>query len=75
MDRRGFLSALRLSAVALTLNGLPWPAPADLSRPAFTSEFFKVGDVFTIAGRYQVDPITRQATRTLQRFVVTAEVH
>ena len=38
------------------------------------SPTFKVGDVFTIAGVYAVNPQTRQTTGSLQQFVVTADV-
>lgn len=74
MNRRAFLAALGLTAASVTLNGWPWPAPADLSQPVFASEFLKVGDVFTIAGRYALNPITRKPTSHLQQFVVTASV-
>ena len=38
------------------------------------SPTFKIGDVFTIAGVYAVNPQTRQTTGSLQQFVVTADV-
>jgi hypothetical protein len=38
------------------------------------SPTFKIGDVFTIAGVYAVNPQTRQSTGSLQQFVVTADV-
>ena len=38
------------------------------------SPTFKVGDVFTIANVYAVNPQTRQTTGSLQQFVVTADV-
>ena len=38
------------------------------------SPTFNVGDVFTIAGVYAVNPQTRQTTGALQQFVVTAPV-
>jgi hypothetical protein len=38
------------------------------------SPTFNVGDVFTIAGVYAVNPQTRQSTGSLQQFVVTAPV-
>ncbi|MEQ1671397.1 MAG: P22 phage major capsid protein family protein [Hyphomicrobium sp.] len=34
----------------------------------------KKGDIFTIAGVYAVNPVTRQSTGSLQTFVVTADV-
>lgn len=72
VTRRAFLASLGVAAAAVTLNGLPWPAPADLSAPTFTSEFLSVGDVFTISGRYAINPITRKPTTHLQQFRVTA---
>ena len=38
------------------------------------SPTFKIGDVFTIAGVFAVNPQTRQTTGSLQQFVVTADV-
>jgi hypothetical protein len=38
------------------------------------SPTFKVGDIFTIANVYAVNPQTRQTTGSLQQFVVTADV-
>jgi hypothetical protein len=38
------------------------------------SPTFKIGDVFTIASVYAVNPQTRQTTGSLQQFVVTADV-
>ena len=38
------------------------------------SPTFKIGDVFTIAGVFAVNPQTRQSTGALQQFVVTADV-
>jgi hypothetical protein len=38
------------------------------------SPTFKVGDVFTIAGVFAVNPQTRQSTGALQQFTVTADV-
>jgi hypothetical protein len=38
------------------------------------SPTFKVGDVFTIAGVFAVNPQTRQSTGSLQQFTVTADV-
>lgn len=49
-------------------------------RPATPTEIvpvdwsFRKGDVFTIAGRYAINPITRQATEHLQQFVVLSDV-
>jgi hypothetical protein len=38
------------------------------------SPTFKIGDVFTIANVYAVNPQTRQSTGSLQQFVVTADL-
>jgi len=38
------------------------------------SPTFKIGDVFTIANVFAVNPQTRQTTGSLQQFVVTADV-
>jgi hypothetical protein len=38
------------------------------------SPTFKIGDVFTIASVFAVNPQTRQTTGSLQQFVVTADV-
>jgi len=38
------------------------------------SPTFKIGDVFTVAGVFAVNPQTRQSTGSLQQFVVTADV-
>jgi hypothetical protein len=39
-----------------------------------SSKTWKVGDVFTIANVYSVNPQTRQSTGSLQQFVVTADL-
>ena len=39
------------------------------------SPTFKIGDVFTIANVYAVNPQTRQSTGSLQQFVVTADLN
>ena len=39
-----------------------------------SSKTWKVGDVFTVAGVYSVNPQTRLTTGSLQQFVVTADV-
>jgi hypothetical protein len=41
---------------------------------ASASARLKKGDVFTVAGVYAVNPITKQSTGALQQFVVTADV-
>jgi len=40
--------------------------------PQALDEILHVGDTFTIAGRYAIDPITRKATDVLQKFIVTS---
>ena len=79
VTRRGFFTRLGAAAIALTLaRHLPGiaPAPLPLTPPngIFISEPFQIGDVFTIAGRYDMHPITQQPTGMLKRFIVTAEV-
>ena len=39
-----------------------------------SSKTWKIGDVFTIANVYSVNPQTRQSTGSLQQFVVTADL-
>ena len=39
------------------------------------SPTFRIGDVFTIANVYSVNPQTRQSTGSLQQFVVTADLN
>ena len=39
------------------------------------SPTFKIGDVFTVANVYAVNPQTRQSTGSLQQFVVTADLN
>jgi hypothetical protein len=52
------------SQTGSTLNTKGWTASV--------TNVLKQGDVFTLAGVYSVNPITKQATASLQQFVVTA---
>lgn len=70
MKRRDFLKAAGLLAGAVTVNGLAGLAP-DGAPAAMLSADLEIGDIFTIAGYYAVNPITRQCTEHLQQFVVT----
>lgn len=79
MNRRSFLSRIGAVAVGLTLaRHLPGIAPRQLTITSpdgiYASETLQCGDMFTIDGRYAVNPLTRQPTTVLQRFVVTDDV-
>jgi hypothetical protein len=81
MNRRGFLSALigtGLSA-AIDPERLLWEPgkklisiPPPKLTPIIATPWppFKIGDTITIAGRYAVNPFTREATDQLQNFKV-----
>lgn len=69
LSRRAFLGSLGVGAAALALGGLSLPVEA--AAPALDATLC-VGDVFTIAGRYAVNPGTGRASPYLQSFVVTA---
>lgn len=71
MKRRDFLKTVGLAAGAVTFNGLAALTPAGAASPVLGAEL-AIGDVFTIAGKYAVNPITRKATKHLQQFVVTS---
>lgn len=89
LDRRAFLRRLGFGTVAaaaaangvLDVERLLWaPGERTIILPAAPtiaplSQTLLRGDIFTIAGRYTVNPITRQATPFLQQFVVTHDVH
>jgi hypothetical protein len=73
VTRRAFMGGLLgvVAALAVTpaIEASPTAAPAV---PLETGgEALQVGDVFTIQGRYAVNPITHKSTGVLQRFVVT----
>ena len=66
---------------ALVAAAVPWPAEAKPAKPAppcdvttdgWCSTDLHVGDVFTIEGRYAINPITHKPTEMLQCFIVTA---
>lgn len=72
MNRREFLTAIGATAAAVTLNGLPCVVEAETADSAgWGSLALQRGDVFTSAGRYSIDPVTRKATKHLQQFVIT----
>ena len=87
LSRRGFLSLLGAGAAGLVLDPerllwkpgakrifLPTPARVIAAYP------FTKGDVFTIAGRYAINPLTLEPVQTragekfLQQFVATEDV-
>jgi hypothetical protein len=72
MNRREFIKALGLSAAAVAFVPGAAAEPTYASAGAGLDEVLHIGDVFTIEGRYAVNPITRQATHVLQRFIVTS---
>jgi len=89
LDRRTFLSCLGFGTVAaaaaatgaIDVERLLWkpgertifiPPPPKIE-PIYTS--LSKGDVFTIEGRYAINPRTYQPTGNLQWFTVTADVH
>jgi hypothetical protein len=64
MNRRAFLLSMGVAAGAVALGGVPITA-AQLDQP------FQPGDIFTIEGRYAINPVTRHVTPHLQCFMVT----
>jgi len=71
--RRDFLKTLGLAAAAVSFGAaLPAEAGGPVPDAAALDEVLRVGDVFTIAGRYAVNPITRKTTDVLQQFIVTS---
>lgn len=52
----------------------PVSGATTLSLTATTGDTFKKGDVFNIAGVYEVNPMTRLSTGTLKQFVIAADV-
>ena len=79
VNRRGFLQRIGAAVVGLTLaRVLPGiaPVPPTLTTPPgiYTAGALQRGDVFTIAGRYAVNPVTLRATDQLKLFVVTSDV-
>lgn len=83
MNRREFLKLLGLSAAAVTFTGeiasalapsssLPGATGKTLATSGWGTSELCVGDVFTIADHYAVNPLTMRATDHLQQFVITA---
>lgn len=63
------------AATSLTVNTAPSSGASSISIAGFTAgDTLAVGDVFTIAGVYSVNPQSRQTTGQLQQFVVTTAV-
>lgn len=77
ISRRGFLAALAglVAAPALLRSDavLPGATGEQLVTDGWGTGQLRKGDVFTIAGVYMVNPITKQPLENLQRFVVTAD--
>ena len=79
LTRRGFIVRLGAAAIALAiarhLPGIASP-PLTITPPegVYAGESFQRGDMFTLEGRYAMNPITQKPTGVLQRFVVTADV-
>lgn len=70
MNRREFLASLAVLPMAASAV---WSSSATMPVQRFVSDaVFRIGDVFTIAGTYGVNPMTHQSTGYLQQFVVTA---
>lgn len=88
IDRRAFLRRLGFGTVAaaaaatgaIDLERLLWsPSEKTIFIPpaptiATLQETLEIGDIFTIGGRYAINPQTRRATKFLQQFVVTETV-
>lgn len=74
MSRRAFLGSLGAGAAALAFGGISLPAAGTTDAAAVLEQTLQVGDVFTIAGRYALNPITRTPSAHLQEFVITAIV-
>ena len=76
IKRRHFLRVLGAAVVAIAAAPAVIASPASpitLGEPWGTS--FTVGDVVTIDGVYEINPITRVETEYLRNFVVTANEH
>ena len=78
MNRRGFLSVLAAGLAAAVdperaiwvpgrkLISIPKPQP-------LVQIYFNVGDIFTIDGKYAINPKTRREMEFLQKYRVTLE--
>jgi hypothetical protein len=83
MNRRAFLERLLAGAAGtalaatLDVDKLLWQPGARTiflpPPPQIIGPFLRRGDVFTIAGRYAWNPITRQPLPYLQQFVATED--
>lgn len=73
MKRREFLSLMGMSAAAVSFGLVSDPTrnPASTLTVAELEAEFRPADLFTIAGRYAVNPVTGQPTQFLQYFIVT----
>lgn len=81
ITRRAFLGSLGVGAAAVAFGGVSLPASvgtltveASTEAAVAFGETLRVGDIFTIAGRYAFNPVTRKPTKHLQSFMVTAIV-
>lgn len=72
MNRREFLKTLGLTAAAVSFAPSALTETAPVAADAGLDELLRVGDVFTIEGRYALNPITRTTTNVLQKFIVTS---
>lgn len=81
LSRRGFIGGLAgLAGVLFSAPVLESFKASESATPAVplekavwsSPEAFAKGDVFTIAGRYAINPVTQRSTGVLQRFVVTS---
>lgn len=88
IDRRAFLRRLGFGTVAaaaaatgmLDVERLLW-APGEKTifippQPTIAplGTLLRKGDVFTIEGRFALNPVTRRATGLLEQFIVTSDV-
>ena len=73
MIRRTFLKTFGAAILGLTLAktlpGISGEGTPALPKPL--SEEFQIGDILTVEGRYAFNPLTREPTEHLQRFIVT----
>ena len=80
LHRRAFLTLLASGALgaAVDLDRLLWePGKTtyfDRWTPVPLSEWFREGDIFTIAGKYRFNPDSGLYTTELQQFVVIGPV-
>ncbi len=67
VDRREFIKAIGATAAAATLAPVEFLTPV----PVEAVTALHVGDVFTIAAQYAVNPVTGRETDQLQYFTIT----